>query len=348
MSQRTLRSHSCNWQSWESNLGLNSWSCILSQTCPGLNIPSSAKYNLYLWEFKYTLYSKNDHSHSECLIMLKTGQITGFTHTVSFETQITNSTSSSFEARLETEKAETDFILFFLIQLCKNKNALCRVVYSEEITCNRRDEIPLTKKHTLSHPLPKCLWRVGGGIRDQDLWEAGLRGATSRGIGSLAPKGAPNPGLLPVRQQAEPQILVTAMWKVQIIIISSFPQLASRKTADSEPEHRVLLCERPCGPVPKAQETAKNQCPAVWSPGTAQPRASTLAPACFLPASVPQPSSLCSTQLWQWREIRLYDQGEGSYQSLGAPQLTPLGPSFSEMTTDPNLMQIWGTKWVRG
>ena len=45
--------------------------------------------------------------------MLKTGQITGFTHTVSFETQITNSTSSSFEARLETEKAETDFILFF-------------------------------------------------------------------------------------------------------------------------------------------------------------------------------------------------------------------------------------------
>ena len=90
MSQRTLRSQSCNWQSWESNLGLNSWSCILSQTCPALNIPSSAKHNLYLWEIKYTLYSKNNHSHSECLIMLKTGQIIGFTHTVSFETQITN------------------------------------------------------------------------------------------------------------------------------------------------------------------------------------------------------------------------------------------------------------------
>lgn len=100
--------------------------------------------------------------------------------------------------------------------------------------------------------------------------------------------------------------------------------------------------------MPKAQETAKSQYPAVWSLGTGQAGAASLAPACVLPANVPRTSSLCSTQLRQRREIRLYGQGEGPYHSLGAPQLTPPGPSFSEMTTDPNFTQIWGTKWVRG
>lgn len=80
--------------------------------------------------------------------------------------------------------------------------------------------------------------------------------------------------------------------------------------------------------MPKAQETAKSQYPAVWSLGTGQAGAASLAPACILPASVPRTSSLCSTQLRQRREIRLYGQGEGPYHSLGAPQLTPPGAFF--------------------
>lgn len=100
----------------------------------------------------------------------------------------------------------------------------------------------------------------------------------------------PSPVLLPVRQQTEPQIPVTVMLKVQIIILSSFPQLASRKTEDLEPEHIVLCSERPCGLVPKAQERAKNHCPVVWSPGTRQPRAQR--PQGVLPAGPPATAQL--------------------------------------------------------
>ena len=40
------------------------------------------------------------------------------------------------------------------------------MVYSEEITCDKRGEIPLTKKHTLQPSPPRFLWRVGGGVGD--------------------------------------------------------------------------------------------------------------------------------------------------------------------------------------
>lgn len=125
--------------------------------------------------------------------------------------------------------------------------------------------------------------------------------------GGLALEGAPTPVPLPVHQQAEPQIPVTTTLKVQIIILFSFPQLASKKTADSEPEHIVLPSERPCGLLPKAQERAKNRFPAVWSPR----HRTTLRPApwALLPASQHAGARLILQQQTLVRKRRTPPQG---------------------------------------
>lgn len=71
----------------------------------------------------------------------------------------------------------------------------------------------LSRKNILSATPPKIpLKSRGRHQRPKETSEGPVsEGGTSRGRGSLASEGASNPALLPVRQQAEPQILVTAM-----------------------------------------------------------------------------------------------------------------------------------------
>lgn len=162
-------------------------------------------------------------------------------------------------------------------------------------------------QHTLSQNFSEE-WKQAAGILDAlDGGGARLRGSMSQTRGGLALEGAPSPVPLPVHQQAEPQIPVTTTLKVQIIILFSFPQLASKKTADSEPEHIVLPSERPCGLLPKAQERAKNRFPAVWSPR----HRTTLRPApwALLPASQHAGARLILQQQTLVRKRRTPPQG---------------------------------------
>ena len=100
------------------------------------------------------------------------------------------STSSNFEARLETEKAETDIILFFFNNSVKIK--MHYVEWSIQKKSHATNEVKyLSQKNILSsHPLPDSSEELGeaSGTRG-DLWGASLGWDTSGGRGGLAPEG---------------------------------------------------------------------------------------------------------------------------------------------------------------